>query len=263
LYPEIFQIGGFHLRTYGLLLAIGFLVGAWLGLKEGRRVGLDPDSLLNLVFAVLVAGVIGSRLFFVLGHLDYYSVHPLESLFIWRGGLTLWGGFILGVPVGILYTRRHRMDTWKVADVLAAPIAMAAAIGRVGCFLNGCCYGTVTGLPWGVVFPDGSESTLHFGHQAVHPSQLYNALAGLLVFFVTLASPRFLRAPGQRFWLMLGLYAVLRGLIDLTREYEATAYVIDGVLTESQAISMAIAAVSLIAFLWLGRRHGEVSSVGS
>lgn len=254
MYPEIFQIGGFHLRSYGVMLALGFLIGAWLALREGRRVGLDPDSLLNLIFAVLVAGVVGSRLFFVLGHLDYYSSHPLETLFIWRGGLTLWGGFLLAVPLGILYTRRHRMDTWKVADVLAAPIALGAAIGRIGCFLNGCCYGEPTALPWGVVFPDGSEPALQFGQQALHPSQLYNALAGLVVFFVTLVSARFLRAPGQRFWLMLGLYAVFRGAIDLTRHYEASAYLVKAVLTESQAISLGIAVVSVIAFLWLGRQ---------
>jgi phosphatidylglycerol:prolipoprotein diacylglycerol transferase len=258
LFPEILEIGSFHLRSYGLLLAIGFLAGTWLGLKQGRGVGLDADRLLNLIFTVLVSGVLGSRLFFVLGHLDYFGNHPLESLYIWRGGLTLWGGFIVAVPIGILYTKRHGMDTWRVADVLAAPLALGATIGRLGCFLNGCCYGVPTTAPWGVVFPEHSEAAIHYGQQALHPSQLYNVVAGLVVFAITLVSVRFLRAPGQRFWLMLGLYALLRGLIDWTRRYEDSAVMLSwsgGQFTESQAISLGITVVSLAAFVWLGRRY--------
>jgi phosphatidylglycerol:prolipoprotein diacylglycerol transferase len=240
------------------LLAIGFLIGTWLVLRDGRRRGMDPDSLLSVVFVVLVAGILGARLFFVLGHLDFFREEPLEALFIWRGGLTLWGGFIVGIPIGIWYTRRHKIDTWKAGDILAAPVALAAAFGRVGCYLNGCCYGSPTDLPWGVHFPEGSEAAIQFAGAAVHPAQLYNTAAGLVVFVVVLIARNFLKAPGQVWWLMMGLYALLRSVIDLTRYYDDSAILFtwgSGRVTESQAISLGIALVSLIAFVWLGRRY--------
>jgi phosphatidylglycerol:prolipoprotein diacylglycerol transferase len=220
-------------------------------MRGARRAQLDPDRVSTLIFAVLFAGVVGARLFYVVDHLDVFTARPLAALAIWEGGLTLWGGFLLAVPVGIWMTKRLQLPTWRTADVLAAPVALGASFGRFGCFLNGCCYGHPTNLPWGVHFPPGSEAALEFPGQAVHPSQLYNVLAGLAVFGIVLwARPR-LRGEGQAWWLMLGSYALLRGVIDWTRVYEAEAQttLLGLHLTESQWIAAGLVLVSAVAFV--------------
>ncbi len=235
---------------------MAFLAGTWLALSDGRRAGLDPDRLSTLLFAVLLAGVAGGRLLFVFDHWEAFRSRPWAALAVWEGGLTLWGGFLLAIPVGIAVTKRLGLPTWTTADVLAAPTALGAAVGRVGCFLNGCCYGSPTGLPWGVHFPDGSEAAHDFPGEALHPAQLYNAAAGLLVFaIVRWARPR-LGAPGQTWWLMLGLYALLRGLIDQTRAYAPDAIVsgLGARVTDSQILSALLLLVSIAGFLWAGRR---------
>jgi phosphatidylglycerol:prolipoprotein diacylglycerol transferase len=133
---------------------------------------------------------------------------------------------------------------------------MGAAIGRFGCFLNGCCYGTPTNLPWGVRFPEGSLPFAQFDNAPLHPAQLYNVLAGLLTFVVVTAVAPRLRAPGQRWWLMLGLYALLRALVDTTRYYEPSAYVFqigNGGLAESQLVGILIALWSTVLFFIMPR----------
>lgn len=266
MFPELLEIGPIHLRSYGLLLAIGFLAATWWALRDAGRRGLDGDQLVSLIFILLVSGILGARFLYVLGHLDYFGRHPIESLYVWRGGLTLWGGVVVAIPVGIYTTMRRGMDTWVVADVIAAPMALGTTFGRMGCFLNGCCYGVPTSQPWGVHFPAASEAAIHFGEQALHPSQIYNALAGLAVFAIVLLSARFLRAPGQRWWLFMGLYALLRSLIDVTRYYDASAYLHrwqGGGITQSQIIGAALIAVSVAAFVWLGRRHRRRAGVAA
>jgi phosphatidylglycerol:prolipoprotein diacylglycerol transferase len=210
----------------------------------------------SLIFGVLLAGVAGARLLYALEHWSHFASRPWAVLALWEGGLTLWGGILAAVPVGIWLTHRLGLPTWPTADVLAAPVALGAALGRLGCFLNGCCYGTPCDLPWGVRFPAGSEAALAYPGQALHPAQLYNAAAGLLVFGVVLAArPRLAGTPGRTWWLMLGLYASLRGIIDATRAYEPSARIAGlGVpVTESQAISLGLVVVSAVGW-WLAGR---------
>jgi phosphatidylglycerol:prolipoprotein diacylglycerol transferase len=263
LHPEIFQIGPLHLRSYGLMLALAFLLGLALALRDGTRRDLDPDKLIDVGLVVLVAGVVGARLLYVIGHPGEFQGRWHEVFYVWHGGLTLWGGFLLAVPAGLWFVRRARLPMWETADVFAAPVAIGAALGRFGCYLNGCCYGVPTGLPWGIRFPAGSLPFAQFGGAALHPSQLYNVLAGLATFVVvTLVGPR-LRAPGQRWWLMLGLYGLLRAAVDLSRYYEPSAVWAQWgplAVTESQVTGVGIALVSLAFFLALSRRRGAVAT---
>ena len=263
MHPEILQIGPLHLRSYGLTLALAFVLGLGLALREGTRRGLNPDKLIDVGLVVLVTGVAGARLLYVLGHLAEFRGRWHEVLFVWHGGLTLWGGFLLAVPAGLWFLRRARLPVWETADVFAGPVAIGAALGRFGCYLNGCCYGVPAALPWAVQFPVGSLPFAQFGGAALHPSQLYNVLAGVVTFVVvTVAGPR-LRAPGQRWWLMLGLYSLLRAAVDLTRYYEpAAVWAQWGALaiTEAQVTGVAMAAVSLAAFVALGRRRGSAAA---
>jgi phosphatidylglycerol:prolipoprotein diacylglycerol transferase len=263
LYPELFQIGPLHLRSYGLMLALGFLLGLALALREGARRGLNPDKLIDLSLVLLVSGVAGARLLYVVGHPGEFQGRWHEGLYVWHGGLTLWGGFLVAVPVGLWFLHRARLPMWETADVFAAPVAIGAALGRFGCYLNGCCYGVPTALPWGIRFPAGSLPFAQFGGEALHPSQLYNVLAGLVTFAgVAIAGAR-LPAPGQRWWLMLGLYSLLRAAVDLSRYYEPAAIWAQWgrlAITESQVTGVGFALVSLGFFLALGRRRGAVAA---
>jgi len=257
-HPEIFHLGPFVLRSYGLALAIAFLVGIWLATREAKARGWNPDAILNLGLVVLAAGVAGSRFLYVFGHVSEFQGRWLHVFALWEGGLTLWGGFLFAVPIGISYCARTKLPTWEAADILAGPTAIGAAIGRFGCFLNGCCYGTPTKLPWGIRFPEGSLPFQQFGNQPLHPSQLYNVLAGLVTYVVvTLAAPH-LKAPGQRWWLMLGLYAVLRAAVDTTRYYEPSAYLLhigSHGIAESELVGGLLFVWSLILFFLMGNVH--------
>jgi phosphatidylglycerol:prolipoprotein diacylglycerol transferase len=153
---------------------------------------------------------------------------------------------------------KKRLPVWPIADLAAIPLAIGASIGRIGCFLNGCCYGLPTSLPWGIRFPESSLPFAQFEGRPLHPSQLYNVGAGLLAAAITLLLGRLFKAPGQRFWFLFGVYGVLRALVDLTRYYEPAAvlWTVRGVhVTESQVIGVAIALVSAVLFFYLGARH--------
>lgn len=265
MHPEILQIGPLHLRSYGLMLALAFLVGLGLALRESTRRGWDPDRIIDLGIVVLVSGVGGARLLYVLGHLAEFQGRWHEVLFVWQGGLTLWGGFLLAVPAGLWFCRRAGLPVWQVADVFAGPVALGAAFGRFGCYLNGCCYGVPTSLPWGVRFPPGSLPFAQFGNEALHPSQLYNVLAGLAAYGVVMLVGSRLRAPGQRWWLMLGTYGLLRAAVDLTRYYEPAALVSRWgsiPVSESQVTGVVLALVSLLLFLHLGHRARAEGGAG-
>jgi phosphatidylglycerol:prolipoprotein diacylglycerol transferase len=252
MYPDLPAIGPIHLHTYGLMLALAFWLGSgWLW-REARRRGWDENSIATLSLVLLLVSVIGARLMFVATHLSDYAHDPLGALRVWEGGLTLYGGILLAIPAGILYCRSARLPVWEVADAVAPALALGLALGRVGCFLNGCCYGVPTTLPWGVRFPAHSYAALQFPGRALHPSQLYFTAAELAILGALVAlRPRFPR-PGQLWWLFVMLDSATRFLIDLTRYYEPSA-VLPGGVDLSQAISIGLFLLGLVCFLAAGR----------
>ena len=256
MYPEIFHWGVLHIRSYGLLLAIAFLVGTWLSLREARRRSLDQDHLVTVILVILVSSVLGARALYVLEHVQEFRREWGSALAVWQGGLTLYGGVVAGTVAGLIAARQLTMPMWMVADAVTPAIALGTMFGRVGCFLNGCCYGVPTHLPWGVVFPPDSFAGLEFGNAPVHPSQLYFALAGLALFGVTWALRKRLKVPGTLFWLFLALFALVRIPLDATRAYEPEATVLSlrGLeIKESQITSLALALFSVLMVLRLRR----------
>ena len=141
-------------------MAVAFLFGTWLALRESRRLHLDEDRVVTVVLVALVAGVLGARMLYVLEHVSEFRREWGSVLALWQGGLTLYGGLVAGVFGGLLAARRLGLPVWVTADALAPSLAFGGAIGRVGCFLNGCCYGRPTRLPWGVSFPPSSFAGL-------------------------------------------------------------------------------------------------------
>jgi phosphatidylglycerol:prolipoprotein diacylglycerol transferase len=256
LHPELLHWGILHIRSYGLMLAIAFLVGTWVSLAESRRRGLDEDRVVTVILAALVAAIIGARGLYVLEHVGEFKREWGSAVALWQGGLTLYGGVVLGTMVGLGVARRLGLPMWTVADTLTPAIALGTMFGRIGCFLNGCCYGRPTKLPWGVVFPPGSFAALEFGREPIHPSQLYFALAGLVLFAITWGLRKRMHVPGTLFWTFIILFAVIRIPLDFTRAYEpgALALAIGGVsVTESQVTSVALALFGALMILRLRR----------
>lgn len=260
MHPEIAHWGWFHIRSYGLMLAVAFLVGTWLSLREARRLGLDEDHLINVILVILVASILGARGLYVLEHVGEFRRQWGSALAIWEGGLTLYGGVIAGTIGGLLAARVFRLPMWTVADACTPALALGTMFGRIGCFLNGCCYGRPTTLPWGMKFPPDSFAGLEFGDLPVHPSQLYFALAGLALFAITWALRKRLTPTGVLFWTFLLLFALVRLPLDMTRAYEPSSVLMHfgtTPLTESQLTSVALVLFSLLMIL---RRRREATA---
>ena len=155
MYPELFEIPFVHLtiKSYGLMLVIGFLSCVWLIRHLSRAFTPNPQFITNAALYSLIGGVLGARLFFVIHYFDQFQSNPIEIFAIWKGGLELAGGVVAAILVIIFYLRYHKLPVRRYLDVLAIGLMLVLVFGRIGCFLNGCCYGKPTELPWGVCFP--------------------------------------------------------------------------------------------------------------
>ncbi len=256
MHPELLQFGPIHLRSYGLLMAMAFVVGTFLGLREARRVGLDEDKVVNVILVTLIASVLGARMLYVLEHLPEFRREWTSALALWQGGLTLYGGIAAGTFAGLVAAKRMKLPVWITADALTPALALGTMFGRIGCFLNGCCYGHPTSQAWGVVFPHDSFAYLEFGDQPVHPSQLYNAAVGLALFVAFQALRGRFRVPGVLFWSFIVTFALVRIPLDLTRAYEPDAVLLRvGTLdiTESQLMSLGMMLFGLLMIVRLRR----------
>jgi phosphatidylglycerol:prolipoprotein diacylglycerol transferase len=223
-HPTLIKFHGLELHSYGLLLAIAFLVGIQLFLKRGVARGLPEDKLSTLSLILLVLAIIGGRGLYVLTHWNDYARDFGGVFRIWEGGLMLYGGYFLAIAGGIVYVRRAGLPVWRVGDAAAPSMALGIGLGRLGCFLNGCCFGLPSSVPWAIRFPPGSYSNLVFPNERIHPSQLYLAAAGVGLFLLLLALDRKPRFDGWLFWSYIAFDASLRFIIDFTRYYDATSY---------------------------------------
>ena len=160
MYPELFEIPFVHLtvKSYGLMMVIGFLSAVYLIRYLSRHILPDPQLITNAALYSLIAGVAGSRLFYVVHYYDQFRGRFLSVFAIWQGGLEVLGGFLLATAVIFLYLRYHKLPIRVYLDILAIALLLALAFGRIGCFLNGCCFGKPTDVPLAVRFPYGSPA---------------------------------------------------------------------------------------------------------
>lgn len=167
MHPELFEIPFIHLtvKSYGLMMVIAFLAAIFLIRHLSRDITPDPQFITNAALYSLIAGVVGARLFYVIHHFNQFQGHPLSTFAIWQGGLELLGGVLSAVAVIFFYLRYHKLPVRRYLDILAIGLMLALAFGRIGCFLNGCCFGKPTNLPWAVRFPYWS----HAYHSQVKP----------------------------------------------------------------------------------------------
>jgi len=303
MHPILIRFGetGGGLPTYGVAMALGFLTAILLGSRLAERQGISVNRMLDLFFWILAASLLGSRLVYVAvnagdfvrvcagpaagvdgrgaGQLIYDCTRALH---IWEGGFVYFGGLACSVAVSVWYTRRHGMDFFRVADLAVPLIALGHFFGRLGCFAAGCCYGKPTSSALGAVFPPGSLAHLELvrdhlipltaaGTPPLHPTQLYEALAELLIFGALLLWSSRKRYHGQLLVLYMLAYPLARAVIELFRADPSRGYLVQlstpalnallglppgsaSLISTSQAFALVSVAGALLLGRWLRRR---------
>ena len=249
MFPVLIKIGPLTIHTYGLLIAAGFLVALTLAAREAKRKDIPNESIIDVGFYALLSGVIGARLFFILTNLGNFLEHPLDMVKIWEGGLVFYGGVIFALPTAIWVAKKRGLPLWQTADIWAPPIAIGHAIGRLGCFCAGCCYGRpAEGLPWSVTFTN--PNSLAVLGTPLHPTQLYESALELMNFLILMTLRRHQSFNGQLFLVYILNYSIIRSVVELFRGDEVRGFLFPG-FSYSQAISVAmfIAALSLLIVL--------------
>jgi phosphatidylglycerol:prolipoprotein diacylglycerol transferase len=246
MFPVLIRIGPLTIHTYGFMIAIAFLLGLWLARRQARREGLSEDRITDVGFYALFAGIVGSRVFFIATNWQHFSDHPVDMIKIWEGGLVFYGGVIFALPTVIWYAKKQGLSLWQTVDVWAPSIAVGHAIGRLGCFCAGCCYGLPTDLPWAVTFSDAESLAIR--SVPLHPTQLYESAAEFLNFAVLLFIRRRKAFHGQLFWMYVLNYSIIRAAIELFRGDIERGFILPGV-SVSQGISIIMFSAAL-AFLF-------------
>ncbi len=274
MYPVLFEWGAIRLHSYGLMIAVGFLMGVWLMQRDASKRHVDPAVVSELAIMSLLIGVVASRLLhIIMFSQDYALTDPVGLIAVWRGGLVFQGA----IPAVILYLywalRRRGVDFWKMADIVMPYVPLAQAFGRMGCFFNGCCYGRPSNdLPWGLQFPESSPPFQMHAHQypdfvaahnhslPIHPTQLYSIVAlGIMTGLLLVL---------RRWWhpflgFTLPLYFIFYGIKRVNVEhFRGDGNPTDlgfGLLTDQQVYSLLMLLFGVLWFAWLWRR-GNMST---
>ncbi|MBF0226940.1 MAG: prolipoprotein diacylglyceryl transferase [Desulfobacterales bacterium] len=243
MYPTIFKFGKFALHTYGLCIAIAFLTGIMLAKREASRLGEDPEKIMDLSFYILLSAIIGSRIFYVLTNLRFFLYNPIDIFKIWEGGLVFYGGFIGAVIVSAIYLKYYHIPFWKTADIFSPSLAIGHAIGRIGCFFAGCCYGKECALPWAITFHNADS--LAPQDISLHPTQLYSSLNNLIIFLILISVKKYKKFDGQIFLVYLFLYGIGRSTVEFFRN-DFRGGKVFGVLSISQAIGLSLSLIAIL-----------------
>ena len=253
------EVGGqdFSLHTYGVMMALAFVTGIWLGVREARRTGQDPEDIMDISFWVLIAAMVGARVLFIIVNADeyYYACadfayfnatydppvpldgpHCFEIAKVWTGGLVFYGGFLGAVAASVWYCRKQGLSFLRIADTLIPSVALGQTFGRLGCLAAGCCWGKVCSLPFGIHLPAHSmawKGQVDVGlidkwaetTAAIHPTQLYEAIATLFIFGLLIWYRRRKRYHGQVLLMYLFVYPLARSTIEVFRGDKARGMV--------------------------------------
>ncbi|MBU2541017.1 MAG: prolipoprotein diacylglyceryl transferase [Candidatus Omnitrophica bacterium] len=247
MYPVICRIGPFTLYSYGLMFAFASLVCLFFVVKEGKTKGIQSTIFFDIFFWTLISAIVGARLLYILTNLNLYLAEPKEILNIHHGGQSWFGGFVFGMLAAIIFIRRKGLSFFYIADIFAPYLALAQGIGRIGCFLNGCCYGRLSNSIFAI------ESFSHSG--ARHPTQLY-AFFNLILIFVLLSAYKKRRKeiiPGEVFCLYLILYGINRFIVEFFRADTISTPILTLSLFQIFSIIWILSAV--IAYLILKTKH--------
>jgi phosphatidylglycerol:prolipoprotein diacylglycerol transferase len=246
MWPTLLKIGNFEITTFGLMMFVAFVVGGWVLARQFKRYGLDEDIASSIVVAAALGGIVGAKIYYAILYRDFDAL-------LTRGGLVWYGGFIGGLAAGSWVLLRRKVPYFVAADAAAPAIAIGYALGRIGCFLVGDDYGRPTDSAVGIAFPKGmppttADSLRDFGVAVdpsipgdtilrVHPTQLYEAGAGFLMFAILLAAGRKPHRTGRIFALFLVMAGIERFLVEIVRAKDDRFL---GPFTVAQLISVLI-----------------------
>lgn len=244
MYPQLFHVGRFFLPTYGLLVSIGVLTGLWISVRNSERQGVNPDYAWNLGILTVLCGIVGAKILYVINDWSNYAQHPgdIFSVATLQAGGVFSGGLVAALVAAAWYVRRHHMPALATCDAFAPGLALGHAIGRIGCFAAGCCYGKPTTHFWGVTF---RNPVANFYSQtplgvSLEPTQLFECAVELANFFFLMWLFKRKRFDGQVFAAYLFLYGVARFFLEFLRGDPGRGEVFGGLMTGTQLISIGL-----------------------
>lgn len=237
----LFSVGPINVYAYGFMVATAVLFGIiYLSLRAKRKGLATSEEILDLTINIILGGIIGARVIFILTELPVYLRNPLSMFSLSSGGLSFYGAVLGAFILGYRYARKAKLPTWELADEIVLFVPLGYSLARVGCFLRGCCYGVPTTLPWALKCAE--DDLLR------HPTQIYAIIANLLIFLLLYRLRNHRNFPGFLFWLYIELYTVTRFIIEIFRDSQILAF---GWLRTTQAVCFLIAGM---VFFYLYRR---------
>jgi len=254
MYPELLKIGSISIKTYGFFVALGFIAGLEYIKKNSGKFGFDKNLVTDLSFYLLISGIIGARIFYVILDFHYYRNNLLDIFKVWQGGLVFYGGFIFSLVVGLIYCFKKNINIFKIFDLFAPGIFLGLSIGRLGCLCAGCCYGKETDLPWGIIFTN-PECLAPIGKK-IHPTQIYESIFCFINFLILNKKNNKKLFDGTTFFTGVLLYSVYRFLIEFLRGDDRGSLILG--MYPSMFISIIIIIVSIIFFIYV--RHKKISN---
>jgi phosphatidylglycerol:prolipoprotein diacylglycerol transferase len=255
--PILFTVFGFPIHSYGVMIVIAFFVGAAICRKRAARLGMDTSKLIDGLIGALLLGILGARLTYIAQEIPYYTTHPKELLTFEVAGITSFGGILFGLGYLLWWAKRHNIKLTKMIDVIGPPFLVANAIGRVGCLLNGCCYGVACppSMPWKIHVAGLSGW--------FHPAQMYDAAMCLIAYALVVSLEKLNRAQGQSFAMALAGYGLSRFIYEFWRSGtdaqvaagQATSTYWIGWLTQAQAVAGLMAVAGVVMYVRLGMKQ--------
>ncbi len=253
MYPVLVQIGTFELRSYGITVALTFLLGLWLSAKEAKRKGLDPSLIQDFALYALLGGIIGGRIYFVVfSNPAYYLQKPWEIVAVWHGGIGIIGALLGGFLTALWYCRRKKLSFWRFADTLAPGVALGQAAGVFACLLNGDSYGKPTDLAWAITYTD--PRAMAPLNTPLHPVEIYEMAIYFLVFLLVWRTRKKYRSEGFAFLTCLAGYGAARFAVEFFRGNPA---IIAWGIPAAQVFGAALILVSIAGFYILGEARGK------
>jgi phosphatidylglycerol---prolipoprotein diacylglyceryl transferase len=252
MHPILFTLGGIPVFTYGILVATGVLLSLWYGRRRAAAVGISPDKLWSMGVYMVLGALIVAKVWLIFTAWDYYAANPREifSITMFQSGGTFYGGVVGAIATVILYTHFQKMPMLPTLDICAAALPLGHSLGRIGCFMAGCCFGKPTDVAWGVKFTNPVANQLAGTPLGVHlhPTQLYEAVLEFLNFLFLLWLAKRQRFNGQIIGTYMILYGVERGILEFFRGDPGRTMMFHDSVSLMQITSLVMIAVG--SFLW-------------
>ena len=261
MHREIFHIGRFSLHSWGVMVALGFALGMWVAVRRAKKVGFPEKHIFDMSIALIIAAIVGSRLWYVFTHIEEFSGNWLDVINPFQGGgfgisgMAMVGGVVATIITAVIFCLIRKINFFEIGDIIAPTFLLGMFVGRWGCFLNGCCFGRESNMPWAVVFPNNSPAGSVFPGVRIHPTELYESFIDLFFFLMLVlwekrGGKKFV---GHSFWMAFFLYGIGRAIVDYWRWYEPQEIFfkyLGGNLSIHGAMALALSIVSLFVMIF-------------